>query len=229
MKKAILILAFGIAAAGCSSTPPAGNAPAETAANTTAANTEPAPPSARSENPVFTGGAKPVDDVVSSTKKQLDVKQWSAEVTSRTNPEMNMTIQYAAPKNYYFKRVEGEVIAVGGSSYRKQNGVWEKLPVDISDQLAEQTRLMTEEVAEEVENVEMIGQEKFDGKDALVYLYKNAIEETGEETTNKIWIDKATGLPLRIDFEGTVNGQQQQITTLYDYDKPVRIEAPKVN
>lgn len=230
MKKALLITAFALAALGCSSTTPTADAPAEPAANTantTAANA--APESARSENPVFTGGERPTDDVVSSTRKQLDVRQWSARVESSTSPEMNMTIEFSAPKNYHFKRTDGEVMAVGGSSYVRKNGVWEKLEFDISDQLAEQTKLITEQVADEIQNVEKIGEEKLGGKNTIVYLYRDTVEETGEETTNKVWIDKATGLPLRIDFEGMVEGKAQKISTFYDYDKAVVIEAPKIN
>ncbi len=230
MKKALLITAFALAALGCGTTTPSGNAPANAAADTAnAATTNAAPESARSENPVFTGGERPTDDVVSSTKKQLEVRQWTARVESATSPEMNMTIEFAAPKNYHFKRTDGEVMAVGGSSYVRKNGVWEKLEFDISDQLAEQTKLITEQVADEIQNVEKIGEEKLGGKDTIVYLYRDAVEETGEETTNKVWIEKSTGLPLRIDFEGTVNGKEQKISTLYDYDKAVKIEAPKVN
>jgi hypothetical protein len=228
MKKILIIAAFAALTFGCSrsdevkNTTVAVNAPPS--ANAPAANSEPV-----KVPEIFTAGEDPRGDVLFSTKKQMSAPAWSGTVTSETTPELNMLMEHAAPNRYYVKQPAGEVIVIGSDSYVNQKGKWQKVGIDLSEQLSSQMKLMTEEALAGVKDVQKVGTEQVDGKETIVYSYKTEGEEPGEATTTKIWLDKANGLPLKINVEGMINGKPQKVSTVYDYDKPVRIEAPKTN
>lgn len=229
MKKILVLSAFALIAFGCSRTSEVSNtgnvnAPA---ANTTQANV--AAESQPVKDDVFTAGENPKGDVFYSTKKQMSAPVWSATMTSETTPEMNMLMEHVAPNRYYVKQPQGEVIVIGRDSYINRGGQWEKAGIDLSGMLNSQAKLVTEEALNGIKDAQKVGEEKFKGKDAIIYSYKTEGEEEGESAATKVWIDKSTGLPLRIDVEGKVNGQTQKVSSVYDYDKKVIIEAPKVN
>ncbi len=74
-----------------------------------------------------------------------------------------------------------------------------------------------------LQNVEIVGKEKVNGKDATLYRHKFG------DITTKVWIGTESGLQLKNEVEANVGGTIQKQTTVYDYDKKVSIEAPKIN
>ena len=227
MKKILIIMTLALSIAACSRSEEVRNTAttnAPPAANTAANTSEPV-----KEPEVFTAGENPRGDVVYSTKKQMATGVWSANVTSETTPELNMLMEHVAPNRYYVKQPAGEVIVIGGDSYVNQNGKWQKVGIDLSEQLSSQAKLVTEEALANIKDVQKVGTEQVNGKEAIVYSYKTDAEDEGAVTTTRVWIDKIKGLPLKINVEGTINGKAQKVSTVYDYDKPVKIEAPKTN
>lgn len=225
MKKVLILAAFALLTLSCSrseevkTTPPASAPPA---ANAPAANSAPVAE-------VFTAGENPRGDVLYSTKKQMSAQVWSGTVTSETTPELNMLMQHVAPNRYYVKQPAGEVIVIGSDSYVNQKGKWQKVGIDLSEQLSSQVKLVTEEALAGIKDVQKVGTERLNGKETIIYSYQTEAEDSGESTTTKVWVDKTNGLPLKINVEGTINGKAQKVSTVYDYDKPVKIEAPKID
>jgi hypothetical protein len=227
MKRILILTAFALIFAACSKPEEVKNTTVSVpAANTqanTPANVEPV------KDDVFTAGANPKGDVFYSTKKQMSVPVWSATVTSETAAELNMLMEHVAPNRYYVKQPEGEVIVIGSDSYVNQTGKWQKVGIDLSEQLSSQARLVTEEALQSIKDVQKVGTEQINGKETIIYSYKTENAEAGGETATKVWVDKNTGLPMKISVEGTVNGQKQKVSTVYNYEKPVKIEAPKID
>lgn len=228
MKKILILTALALSVASCGKTEEVKNTAPASAPSNTIANTAPAD-AAPVKDDVFTAGENPKGDVFYSTKKQLSAPVWSVTVTSETAMELNMLMEHVAPDRYYVKQPEGEVIVIGKNSYVNRNGSWEKAGVDLSEMISSQSKLVTEQALQNIKDVKKIGAEPFKGKEAIIYSYKNKDDKSDEETTTTVWVDKATGLPLKIHIEGEVNGTLQKISSVYDYEKPVKIEAPKIN
>lgn len=220
MKKILILAAAAIFAFGCSkteevkNTAPA-NAPANTATNT-AANTSVV------KEETYTSGANPRADLISATQKLQKLPFWSAKISSDTSPEINAEMKYAAPDRYHIARKDGEVIIIGSNSYTKEDGKWEVLDDNLGETLREQMKTGIEEGVRNLQNVEIIGKDKVGGKDATIYQHKFG------DVTTKIWIGTESGLQLKNEVEANIGGTMQRQTTIYDYEKPVTIEAPKI-
>lgn len=222
MKKILILTVFAIAAFGCSkteevkNTAPVNNAPAANTATNTAANTSVV------KEETYTSGANPRADLISATQKLQKLPFWSARITSVTMPETNAEMQFVAPDRYRIVKADGEVIVIGNSSYSKEQGKWTVLEDDIGEFIREQTRAGMEEGVRNLQNVEVVGKDKVGGKDATVYSHKFG------DIMTKVWIGTESGLQLKNEVEANIGGTIQKQTTIYDYDKPVKIEAPKI-
>lgn len=222
MKKILILTTFALLAFGCSRTeevkntapvnaPPV-NAPANTSTNTSTVKEE-----------TYTAGKDPRADLISATQRLQKLPFWSARITSETSPETNAEMEYVAPDRYRIKKAEGEVIVIGIDSYSNENGKWEKLDDDIGEFIREQTRTGVEEGVKNLQDVKIAGKEKVNGKDATVYTHKFG------DIMTKVWIGTESGLQLKNEVEANVGGTMQKQTTVYDYEKPVKIEAPKID
>ena len=218
MKKILILTACALVAFGCSktevvkNTAPVNNAPANTAANTSVVKEE-----------TYTSGANPRADLISATQKLQKLTFWSAKITSETMPETNAELQFVAPDRYRIIKSDDEVIVIGDVSYSKKDGKWRVLEDNIGEFIREQTRSGMEEGVRNLQNVEVVGKDKVNGKAATVYSHKFG------DITTKVWIGTESGLQLKNEVEANIGGTIQKQTTIYDYDKPVTIEAPKIN
>ncbi|HVE59744.1 MAG TPA: hypothetical protein VNB22_23230 [Pyrinomonadaceae bacterium] len=217
MKRIIFLTAFALIAAGCAAPNEVKNSAAVNAPPANTQTTEPV------KEETFTAGANPRADLISATQKLQKLTFWSARITSETTPEANAEMQFVAPDRYRIKKTDGEVVVIGNDSYSNENGKWEKLDDDIGEFIREQTRTGIEEGVKNLKDVQIVGKEKVDGKEATVYSHKFG------DITTKVWIGTESGLQLKNEVEANVGGKMEKQTTVYDYDKKVTIEAPKIN
>ena len=220
MKKVLILTAFALAALACGKTEEVKNTATNTApAANTQANTAPEPV----KEETFTSGANPRADLISAAQKRQKLPFWSAKITSETNPAVNAEMEYVAPDRYHFKLPSGEVIVIGSDSYSNEKGKWEKGDEDAGEFIKEQITTGIAEGAKNLQTVEIVGKEKVNGKNATVYLHKFG------DITTKVWLANDSGLELKNQVEANVGGTMQKQTTVYDYEKPVKIEAPKID
>lgn len=222
MKRILVLTAFALAAFGCSKTEEVKNtAPANAPAANTSTNTAANVSTVKEET--FTSGANPRADLISAAQKLQKIPSWSAKLTSETNPEADAEINYIAPDRYHFKKSDGELIIIGNDSYEYQNGKWKKLEGNIGEYLKSQIMTGMQTGINNLQNVQIIGKEKLNGKDTTIYSH------TTNSSVIKIWILSDSGLQLKNEEEATIDGQFIKQTRSYDYDKKVTIEAPKIN
>ena len=223
MKKILILAAFAFITFGCSrseevkntsavNAPPAANAPEEVR--------EPEAPPAKEE--VFTSGANPRADLISAAQKRQKLPFWSAKVVSGTNAVL-AEMKYAAPEQYYFKTLLGEAIVIGNTSYTNEDGKWVRDEDGAGESIKEQITKGINEGAYNLKEVQIVGKENFNGKQATVYAY------SAGAVSAKIWLANDSGLELKNEIEAeTAPGVKQKQTMIYDYITPVKIEAPKV-
>ena len=223
MKKVLILAAFALLAFGCSRTEEVKNTAPANAPNANApANTQPEAPPAKDES--YTSGADPRADLISAAQKRQKLPFWSAKVMSGEDSKPVAEMKYAAPDRYHFKTLLGEAIVIGNTSYSNEDGKWEKDEDGEGESIREQITKGINEGAFNLKDVQITGKEKINGKDAAVYFYK-----AGNATT-KVWLASDSGLELKNEIEAVNEaGIKQKQTMIYDYETPVKIEAPKID
>ena len=230
MKKIILISAIVslLISFGCSSEPETTNSAVNTAvnapANTAIAETEPE----IDVNTPFVPSENPKDDLLNSTKRLQAYNAWSATLTNDALPEMKTELEYIKPDRYRVKNADSEIVVIGSDAYARQGGDWEMLPEDIGAQINEMKKNFNAEGMKAIKEINKSATEKLNGKDATVYTYSIEPDEKTVENLTKVWIANDSGLPLKIVVETENAGQKQKVTTVYDYTKQVKIEAPEI-
>ncbi|MBS1795062.1 MAG: hypothetical protein JSS81_14480 [Acidobacteria bacterium] len=221
MKKLILWASIALLAGACGTSNETRNAVANVPAVNAPANS--APPAEPLKDATYTSGANPRDDLVSAAQKRQKVPFWSAKITSETTPGIDAEMQYVAPNRFHIKKAEGELIVIGNDAYSFENGKWQKSGETNADDILSQTKAGIEEGVRNLKDIKIARREKINGRDAAVYEYG-----AGGVTT-RVWIAVDSGLELKNEVETTIAGKPAKQTTVYDYDRKVTIEAPKID
>ena len=181
-----------------------------------------------------TGGSDPKADVIAASKKFIDLKSFTANMEGMGQTEIKSQVSYLAPDRFHITYLGGtgagmEMIVVGSDMYMKAPGTgkWSKMPGNGGAAIPNLRDSFTEEGLKSLSDVKFDGEETIDGKPAMVYSYKNVTPKGGFPFTSKTYVNKDTGLPMRIkvDYE---NGTLKTMTVNYDTETPVTIEAPSV-
>jgi hypothetical protein len=79
-----------------------------------------------------------------------------------------------------------------------------------------------------VSNVQLVGPEVLDGEATTVYTYSSSLGEGESAITseNKLWIADASGLPIKLESNGSAMGIANHIVQIIEYDDRITIEAP---
>jgi hypothetical protein len=176
------------------------------------------------------GGSDPKADIVAASKKFIELKSFSAKTEGMGQTEIKSQIDYVAPDRYHVMYLGGtgagmELIMIGNQSYMKSgSGSWSKMPGD-AKAIPTLRDSFTEEGLKTLSDVKFEGEETVDGKPALAYSYKNVTPVGNYPFTSKMWIGKASGLPVKIYVEYT-NGMLKNMTVNYDTESPVTVEPP---
>jgi hypothetical protein len=116
--------------------------------------------------------------------------------------------------------VEGESISTGDAMYVKVRGEWRKSPMTPQAMVAqEQENIRNTTIA----SCTALPDDVVDGKPAAVYQAHYEQKDLGASDA-RVWIAKATGLPLRTDVSLQA-GEKVSVVTRFDYDN---IKAPVV-
>lgn len=177
-----------------------------------------------------TASSDPKADIVAAANKFTALKSFSAKMEGVGQTEIKSQVDYVAPDRYHVKYLGGngagmEMIIVGSQSYMKPGGgAWNKVPGDAKS-IPTLRDSFTEQGLKTLTDVKFEGDDTTDGKAALVYSYKNVTPVGDNPFTSKIWIDKSSGLPMKIYVEYS-NGVLKNMTVKYDTESPITIEPP---
>lgn len=177
-----------------------------------------------------TAGADPKEDITQAAKKFIALPAFSAKMEGMGQTEIKSQVDYVAPDRFHVTYLGGtgagmEMIIIGSQSYMKPGGgSWNKVPGDAKS-IPTLRDSFTEEGLKTLTDVKFEGEETTDGKAAMVYSYKNVTPVGNNPFTSKIWIDKVSGLPMKIYVEYP-NGVLKNMTVKYDTESPITIEPP---
>jgi outer membrane lipoprotein-sorting protein len=217
----ILVIAFG--AAACSSI---SNLMPKSETNSNSASTNSNSTSAPGNNPV-TAGVNSRDELINASKKFTGTNSFRATMDGKGSKDMHIELDYIAPDRYYLKNAPTmETIIIGKDTYMKSGDSWRKFPVSLGDAIPKMRDAFTEEGMKSLTDVEYVGEETVNGKSAFLYRYKGDTVKEATKYNAKIWIGKDNGLPLKIEVEYPDGTLLKNMTTVYDYDTKLTIEAP---
>jgi len=175
-------------------------------------------------------GSDPRADIVAASKKFTELKFFSAKMEGVGQTEIKSQVDYVAPDRFHVKYLGGtgagmELIMIGNQSFMKTGNSWNKMPGDGNSSIPTLRDSFTEEGLKTLTDAKFEGTDTIDGKDALIYSYKNVTPKGDFPFTCKMWVGKETGLPMRIYAEYS-NGVLKNMTINYDTETPITIEPP---
>lgn len=175
------------------------------------------------------GGSDPKADIVEASRKFIALKSFSAKMEGVGQTEIKSQVDFIAPDKFHVSYLGGtgagmELIYIGSDSYMKTGGKWSKMPGDAKS-IPNLRDSFTEEGLKTLTDVKFEGDDSVDSKPALVYSYKNVTPVGNYPFTSKTWVNKSTGLPMKIYVEYS-NGVLKHMTVNYDTESPVSIEPP---
>lgn len=173
--------------------------------------------------------AAPRDEVHAAYTRFLAAKSFRATVTDVNKGQQLSMMEFVAPDRYHIHNGQGQMeqIIIGDDAYTLIDGKRVKLPMPIKvgrivSQYRNQQTL--DELARDLD-VTALGQDSVDGKEANVYSY--TVTEPARSDV-KVWIGRASGLPLQLESSGRFMGVKSTTRVrYYDFDDPaIRVTAP---
>jgi hypothetical protein len=178
----------------------------------------------------------PRNDVVTMSKKFLDVPKFSAKMDGRGTNELHMKLDYVAPDRFHMfffdnnGQVKTESVMIGKDMYMRMGSRWQKFPGMVGDNKIINLRdMFNEEGLKNLKDVKYEGDDSVDGKPAHVYSYESDKTATNSMApypyTSKIWVGANDGLPKKIEvtYEG---GDLKTMNIVYDYSSSISVEPP---
>lgn len=172
---------------------------------------------------MYTKGVDPGQDIVSAVMGLQKEGFWTSRITSPTLPDMETTLKYEAPDRYHMKSIDSEIIAVGGASWLRSGRTWTKSEIDFGGAIQAARPKLDAGSASRLKDVKLLRKDTGSGRSVAVYSYVDDV------AFNVIWIDEETGRILKTTATVEYDGKAHERTTVFDYETPVKIEAPQVN
>jgi len=171
----------------------------------------------------------PKAEIVKASQKIIGLKSLSAHLEGTGQTGLKKDAEYLAPDRFHTKFSDDtgaavEMIMIGNDAYIRSGDSWNKMAGDTSPTPTFRNKF-TDEVLKTITDVKYDGEEAVDGKRAYVYSCKLTTLVGNFPITQKIWVDQASGLPVK-SYEEYSEGVLKTLTTNYYSDKPVTIEPP---
>ena len=176
-----------------------------------------------------TAGADPKADVLNASRKIMAQNALSGRLVGEGQKMIRKNVEFVAPDRYHVNFTDEtgaqvEMIMIGNDTYIKSGDSWSKLSGDISPTPTFRNKF-SEDVLNTVSDVKFEGEETIGGKQARVYSYKLVTKVGSFPVSQKIWVDKSSGLPIKT-YEEYSDGVTSNLTTTYDAETPVSVEPP---
>jgi hypothetical protein len=161
-----------------------------------------------------------------ASKALLEASHFRAVSTGEWNGEANdSTTEYVAPDRL---RVESvalvDTVAIGSTTYRNNGSGW--YVVDMESVEFDHLGMAVVHGGDVLSDIQTLPDEIIDGKACSVYSFTNT-SFSDLVIYAKLWVDKATGLPLMYEGESEIADLLTETKTVrYDYDVVPEINAP---
>lgn len=156
------------------------------------------------------------EDVIrAAMRAQLESPQLRTVINMELDGEPSMTtIDYVAPDRFRLTQPDTDMIIIGDKTYQNEGNGWEILEMNMAVIITQfrNSNLIASVV---LSNVQTLSNETLGGKTCNVYRYTQDFE--GIISQDKLWIEKSTGLPLRLESEGEILNTHSKSVSHYEY------------
>ena len=178
-------------------------------------------PLARAELPGLWGKMFAVKDLAfSATIATTDKKGRVTQSEVRTN----------WPNRFHMKSAESEFIIIGESTWMRPEGQnWMKFPMSMSKMIDAYKPEAMRAAIDGTSNVRVLDDASVNGRDCKVFVYDFDAKVMGirSKGSSTVYLDKATGYPVRAETDGEAMGQRSKTVVDYAYDPEIRVVAPE--
>lgn len=135
----------------------------------------------------------------------------------------------AVPPDRFHLHLPGEeFLLIGGQVYSRQGEAWIPSASGLNGAVVGLLELYSSLNVQVVTDAVLTGTDLFGGTNVHIYRYDSQVIMNGQpvEVENRVWISDLSGLPLRLETDGAIDGQQAH--TLQDFlpDPSIVIAAP---
>jgi hypothetical protein len=156
------------------------------------------------------------EDVIrAAMKAQLESSQLRTVIAMELDGEPSTTtIDYVAPDRFRLTQPDMDMIIIGDKTYQNEGSVWQVLEMNMAAMI---TQYRNSDLIDSVvlSDVQTLPDETIEGKACAVYSYTQDFE--GIISQDKLWIEKSTGLPLRLESEGEILNTYSKSVSHYEY------------
>ncbi len=134
------------------------------------------------------------------------------------------------PNRFHMKSAETEFIIIGDSTWMRPEGQnWMKFPMNMSKIIDAYKPEAMKAANEATTNVRQLDDATINGHDCKVFAYDFDAKVMGirSKGSSTVYLDKASGYPVRAETDGEAMGQHSKTVVDYTYDAGIRVIAPE--
>jgi hypothetical protein len=121
-----------------------------------------------------------------------------------------------------------QIVITDGQMWMNQGDGWsEPVSGEMIAAALEQFITNPDSLSMTIGNEQFAGVDALDGKPTWLYTYDQAFSEMDSASQVKLWVEIATGLPLRTESSGVVLGSETVTTQAITYDSTITISPPQ--
>lgn len=178
---------------------------------------------------VPTALAAPREAVLAAFDAVLAAGHYRVEVTTVTGKrEHVMQLDVAFPNRFHLRSPDSEMILLPGGTWMRVEQDWMRMPVDMSKTVEAYTDRAIQQARTSIADVTLVADGEVAGCDALTYAYRQTGEFLGKHSDSQVEMSicKETGLPSQIVTRSGTERKPTVVTSVYDFNAEIRIEAP---
>jgi hypothetical protein len=139
------------------------------------------------------------------------------------------TAEVILPDRFRIVTPDTEILIAGDLSYTRQDGAWVKATSSgLASLIPALIGNLSDQAIQGISAATLVHPETLNEIHTQEYRYQSDLDLAGETlfTDNQLWIDRASGLPVRLVSTGFYNGVQSTTVQEFTYDPAIEIEVP---
>jgi hypothetical protein len=139
------------------------------------------------------------------------------------------TAEVILPDRFHIVTADTEILIAGDLSYTRQGAAWvQATSSGLASLIPALIGNLSDQAIQGISAATLIHPETLNEIHTQEYRYQSDIDLAGETlfTDNQLWIDGASGLPVRLVSTGFYNGAQSTTVQEFTYDPAIEIVAP---
>lgn len=125
--------------------------------------------------------------------------------------------------------VASQFVLLGDKLWVDMGGSWMEMPAALGAMVTSQVPNTMRDIAKSITNATCLGPVDVDGKMLTGYEFDSTVTVAGTQAKShvKLFVEPATGLPERMEFDGEAGGMKTKGVQVMRFDKTIKIAPPQ--